>query len=232
MVAGAKQTIFPPYRNLINYKGQLVIYQQSLRVMMPFYHASRVMGILYQPPMLKTTYMETYRHATKHKKRDAKGQADGGVYAAKLAKKDWVESYGCPFGCLWAKDGTAKALINGATSTKITGECAKCAVLFGSSLRKPPMSDEAKQIAKSGSPPEIKGEPDLPVDEDGKEPVSAKGHGPWPSIALLSTDEKQEAGGKLAGGRRRRRRTQEVEQRSEKISGTLRPDWFASLLEE
>jgi len=232
LVAPAKRSIFPPYRSLINQKGQVQIYIAALRDLLPFFHASQVMGIIYQGAMLKTT-LATFPSAVQHKKRDAKGTADGGVWASKLAKKALVESIGCPFGCLWCKAGPkgtrAKPLINGATATCITGKCSKCTALYGTlyaqNAKAPPLTENAKSIAKSGSPPGIDSKDELEPyhEEEGSEVSTVAPASSWDLPASL-IDKSNKDGPGEGSRRRRRRRSQQA--------GNLHAPWFTSLLEE
>lgn len=223
------------FKNLINHKDQVVIYVAALRDLMPFFHASQVHGILYQGAVLKTT-LESYPNAAQHKKRGQDGSPDGGAYASKLAKKDLVESMGCPFRCLWAQDGTEKPLIRGAASTSVAGECYQCAKLFGKGSRKPPMTQMATKIASDGSVPNINSADRLApyVDEDRKDaPTKAPAQidsGSWqlndrrrrrsrrwgyssgqntstgPTMGGLIEEEARKIGARSSGTRRRRRR--------------------------
>jgi len=229
LVAPAKRSIFRPYRSLINHKGQVQIYIAALRDLLPFFHASQTMGIIYQGAMLRTTMFATFPSAVQHKKRDQNGAEDGGVYASKLAKKALAESFGCPFPCLWCKAGPkgtrAKPLINGATATCITGKCSKCTAFYGTaysqSAKAPPLTENAKSIAKNGSPPDVDSKDKLTPypEEEGSEVTTVAPAAKWDLPAALI-----DKGGNGVADRRRRRRSSQ--------GGNLHAPWFTSLLQE
>jgi len=161
-VRAARSRIFPMFANLIQENGQVQIYLQTLKDLLPFLQPAQPYGIIYQTAVTKSTLATKY-HPTKHMKRNQNGQTDGGVYAATYAIHELAESVGCPHDCLHCNnkrcnmswDNCYQPLIKGQAATCIKGRCAACKALFGEKggrPRAPPVPRLAAHIASDGLP--------------------------------------------------------------------------------
>lgn len=86
VVTEARRYVADVYKNLIDATGALGIYTAVLADMNKLFVQASAMGLGYQGPAIKST-LGTLADATKFKKVDANGKADGGYYAATQAAK-------------------------------------------------------------------------------------------------------------------------------------------------
>jgi len=137
-VAAARRMIFPTYRQVVQNNGQVQIYLQTLKDLLPHLLPSQPYGILYQTAITKTT-LTTKADATRFIKVDKNGKNDGGRYAATMRYAEFAESLGCPRDCLMCNpkrcknswDNCGQPLISISKATCTTGRCSACKALFG-----------------------------------------------------------------------------------------------------
>jgi len=178
-VNAVKRTVFPMFRNVIQNNGQVQIYLQTLKDLLPHLLPSQPYGIIYQTAITKTT-LTTKADATRFIKKNKAGQNDGGKYAATMRYAEFAESLGCPRDCLMCNpkrcknswDNCGQPLISQAQATCTTDRCSQCKKLFGiyegqAATPKPEVSKLSAAIAEGKGVPDIPGEPTLPPNDNG-----------------------------------------------------------------